>query len=382
MDSSQRPLDRNESLDSEADLNLLIYKTGKSLKRFILNLGRGLQQIWEGFILLLLYLLRNIGWLLLGFIIGLGSGTYLLYSNGSSYTSEATVKANFNSAASLYNSVGYFNSLINTGKADELAKIFGITQEQAKSLRDFSIAPVTSEIITADLYNDLFMKNDRSQRVRQDTFWRRTIKYDEFKEALKDEDYPYQRITVKAKMPSIYSQLEKGLVEYVSGNPLLQQIRNEQMQTNKEEERLISASISNLDSLRRAYNQRLISGKPVDAGSSSLTILNNNPEIKTPELELYDKMLELKDELRKLRKRAVMETQVLDVYTPFNPEGTKMSFIESIWQYALIGLEIAAGLLILKLVYSSLVAYGTTLKANKDVKKMTRKNAGSAPESF
>jgi hypothetical protein len=368
MDNSQKTPPQKEPFDSEADLNLLLYKSGKSVKNLILRIANGFEQLWGGLVILLLYLFRNIGWLLLGFILGLCAGVYFLYSSGSKYTSEITVKANFNSAPSLYNAIDYFNSLIGSGKNDELAKVFGITPEQAANLKSFAITPVTSEIITADLYNNLFLKNDRSQHVRQDTFWRRTIQYDQFKESLKNVDYPFQTITVTSKAPSIYSQLQSGIVNYISTNRLLRDIQKQQTKTNSEEEALISMSIGNLDSLRRAYNERLIRGKSAsEAGSSQLTILNNNPDIKAPELELYDKMLELKDELRKVRNRAVTENEVIEIYTPFNPEGKKASFLESTWEYALWGLEIAAGFLVLKLIYSSLVAYDATIRKKKIV---------------
>jgi hypothetical protein len=120
-----------------------------------------------------------------------------------------------------------------------------------------------------------------------------------------------------------------------------------------------------------AYNERLVKQRPAnDLPSTQMTVLQNGSEIKAPELELYDKMLELKDELKKVRNRAVTEKEIIDVYSPFNAEGKKVSFFQSVWKYALMGLELVAALLVLKLLYTSLVTYDASVQKKKRISDM------------
>lgn len=350
--------------DSDADVGLLLYKTGHAVKQFFLWLGKHLTRLGRAIVVGLLFLLRNIIWLAAGALVGLGVGYYQYTKRGNYYVAQMTVKANFNSTRSLYNTIEYLNALIAAGKTADLANIFAITPVEAKQLVDFSANFVQSELITAEMYQDQFMQYDRTIKVRQDTFWLRTIKYNEFKESLTKFDYPYHDINVRSTNSSIFRKLEKGIVNLVSNNDLLQEVKNRQAISNKDEEKLITQAIQNIDTLRRAYNQRLIKGGSTDASpGNQLTLLENAPEIKTPELELYDKMLELHDQLKKSRKKNSTEKDIIEIYSSFNPEGRRLTF----WQQngmkdMLTGLAAAFAILLLIAAYKSLLTFERTKK--------------------
>src|SRR5690349_6157929 len=125
MDSSKRTSPDYQG--SDGDVGFLIYKVGHTLKQFFVWIGRGLSILGEALAAFVVFLFRNALWLLLGTIIGVAYGVYNYSKQGPVYTSRMTVKTNFNSSRSLYNTVEYLNSLISAGKNDDLSKLLGVT---------------------------------------------------------------------------------------------------------------------------------------------------------------------------------------------------------------------------------------------------------------
>jgi hypothetical protein len=344
------------------DLSILFYKSGRSLKYLSKSVGKGFTRFGNAILLTILFLMRNFLWIALGTIIGLGYGIYLLNKSGSSYSSEMTVKANFNSARSLYNTMDYLNALISNRQTDDLAHIFGIEEKDAKRLSNFKAQPLETELIISDIYKEQFLNLNRSSIIRQDTFWLRTLKYNEFKESLTPFDYPLHKITVISTNPAVFGKLEKGIIDHVSNNSLFQEIRKRQAGSNKEEEDLLQSAIYKLDTLRQAYNQRLIRGADAAIpGGNQLTVLQSTPNIKTPELEVFDKMMELIDALKKSRTRAITEKDIIEVYSPFNVVGQKISFLQqNVAKYSLIGFGLSLLILLLIAFYKYLLAFERT----------------------
>ncbi len=283
------PPNKSERPEYDADVSLLLYKTGRSFKQFFIWLGKIFTQLGKSLATGLLFLMRNIVWLIAGTLLGLGYGYFQFTRNGAHFVAEMTAKANFNSSRALYSTVDYVNSLIANGQVDELGKLFNISREEARQLVEFSANAVESELMAADIYQQQFMQYDRTAKTRQDTFWLKTLKYSDFKKSLTKYDYPYHEIRVVSTNPSIFPRLEKGMVDYISRNELLQDIKNRQAISNNDEEKLIATAIENIDTLRRVYNERLKKGQPATLPSGNqMTILESKPEITTtPELDLF-----------------------------------------------------------------------------------------------
>src|SRR5215212_703581 len=177
MDTDNKPINQSAQRDPDADLSLFLYKSGKTFKNFLLWLGRGFKRIGGIFLVTLLFLFRNFIWLMVGLIAGLSYGLYK-QSKGSGFTSSMVIKANYNSGSVLYNTIDYLNALIASKQTNDLAAIFSISPDEARKLSEFTIEPVKSEIITAEMYRQEFFQPDLYKTVRLDTFWTRIIKYE------------------------------------------------------------------------------------------------------------------------------------------------------------------------------------------------------------
>ncbi len=315
--------------DSDAYVGLLLYKTGASIKRLFVGIGRMFYVLGKAIADFVLFLFRNLLWLVLGTLIGLGYGAYRISKEGNKFASELTIKTNFNSSRTLYSTIEYLNALIGAQKLEDLSGLFKITKEEARQLVSFNTKPVKSEMITAGMYRDQFIQYDRTFRSKQDTFWLRTVKYEDFKETLTNYDYPFHQVTAISTNPMVFPKLQTGLIAYISNNKLLQETKQRQVLSNREEELLLSSAIKTIDTLRKAYSTRIASGElPTTLPGNQITMMDNAPETKVPELEVYDKMLELQDELKKSRRRSLTENEIVEVISSFTPVGRQLSILE------------------------------------------------------
>lgn len=375
MDNLKQPTRVTRSDDE--DLAVLLYRSGKSLKNLSLRLGKGLSRIGNVILFTILFFMKNVLWLAVGTAVGLLYGYYVLHTNGVRYYSNMTVKANFNSAAALYNALDYLNALSGSGENDKLAKLFSISKDEASTLKSFSAEPVKSEIIISDLYKNQYLKNASVAGIRQDTFWVRTISYKDFKQALTKLDFPYQSITVESSNPSIFGKLQNGLINFVSNNPVLQEIKANQTKSNTEQEKLLASSIQKLDSLRIAYNQRLMrnDNNTSPSGNQVTLMESSNREQKPPELALYDKMIQISEDLKEMRARAATENEIIQILSPFNPVGKRISFFrQSVGQYGLIGLSLAIITLLLISLNKYLRAFEKSYKMKSQARARSKAN--------
>jgi hypothetical protein len=341
MEPKQKPTPHTTRED-DVDLGHLFNQTGSAITNFFNWLGRVFNALGHAFLLFLFFLKRNFLWLLAGLLLGMGYGLFVSTKSGSSYYSRMTVKTNFHSSRALYGTMDYFNALISSGQTAELSKLFSLTASEASSITYFEAEPVKSEVITADLYREKFLNLYHNTQVRMDTFWVKTITYNEFKNSLTNFDYPLHHIKVISYNPYVFPKIQQGLINYISENETLKKVRANGEELNTEEINLLESSIRSLDTLRNAYTKRLAAGITSGEKGNNITMLEGDMVMNPPELELYNKVLQLKDELKMVKNQAVLEKNILEIYSPFSSVGRKEGFLkQKITQFGLLGLLIA-----------------------------------------
>ena len=343
MEPMQRKTTGSGLHEEDIDLDNFFNKTGGLVRRFFIWIANVFSLFGMIILNLLFFIKRNLAWIFLGALIGMGYGALLYSKNGSKYYSDMTVRTNFNSQRSLYGAIDFFNALINNNNYSELSRILKISPADASSLVAFEASPVESEIITSEIYRDQFLNVARNEKIRTDTFWMNAIKYKDFKTALTKFDYPLHEISVISTNASVFPKIQEGIIDRINENELLRQSMASELETIKSEEYMLSSSIQSLDSLKTAYVKRLSNSAKNDSGNgNTLTLMEGSPALLPPELELYNKLLDLKNEWRLSRKQSVLQSRVLLVYSPFGAAGQKVSFFrQSIVKYALTGLTIS-----------------------------------------
>jgi hypothetical protein len=347
----------------DIDLGTFLYAVSKAVKKLVFVISSFFIHLAEFFLYFLLFLKRRIIWIVLSAIIGFAYGSYLSYSNGNKYHSTLTARFNFDSRRALYNTIEYFNSLVNERRFSELSKIFSISEKEASSLVDFHAEAVKDESVIAELYKNQFLEINRSTRVRADTFWVKAVPYKNFKNDLTKYDIPLQKVTVTSTRMDIFPKIQVGLIANIASNDILKRNQGILQETQRDEEKILMTSLNGLDTLRSVYNERL--RKQGDNGSerNTLSVLTQTQAPSSPELELYDKVLELRDELKLLRYNRVFNQDVVQVLASFNSVGQRVSILkQNAVKYTLEAIALCLAILVIIEVYKSIGAYEKRVK--------------------
>jgi hypothetical protein len=341
MNEKPMPEKKGEDIDISDFFRLIgrgINKVGLFIKSFFLL-------IYNFFISLFLFLKKKIVWLIIGAAAGAALGTYALVNGGATYISTMTVRSNFDNNYFLYNQLDYFNSLIRNNRYAELSKEFKITEPEARTLISFVIRPEKNELEAARLYRDAFLDFKRNRFV-QDTIWSKTLRFKDFQKNLTDIDYPIQHITFRSSNADIYPKIQDGIYQAVNNNAGLIKRWNTELAIRAQEETLLKQSLTSLDTLRQVYNKNLAREANNNASGTAPQFFMNERSQRTPELDIYDKTLLIKDELATLQHKSAENAELLQVYAGFNKVGTRQSGLRQLVYYTLFGFLAVFALLV------------------------------------
>jgi hypothetical protein len=312
-----------------------------SLRHAVLSIGKILKNLLglllSSVLQLLLFIKRNLVWLIVSALIGFSYGFYNYMKNGPSYFADMTVSTNSESSRLLYQKIDYFNALIKEGYSKELCEIFKIVPSQANKLIHFEIEPIDEPLQEAKMYKENFLSQRKSGEI--DTLWPNIIKYKDFVTSLTKYDYPQHVIRLYSKSSTIFSNIQQGMVDIIGNNLSLKKAILANIEITGREEAIVNTSLSGIDSLRRAYNRRIMN--EANTGLEKGEILIAQTTQKSPEIELYDKELMLKDELLKVKRKQFEQNNIIRVISDFNSVGTRVSkskeeFVQLAWIAVLI----------------------------------------------
>jgi hypothetical protein len=337
----------NSRKDNDIDLGSLVAMAGRGLAGLGRSIGRGASGLGTAIANILVFLKKKIVWLLIAAALGFAWGTYSNVGRDFRYSTEMTARFNFKSTITLYNTIDYLNALIGSQKHEDLARILSLTTEEAKALGNFSAEPIIDEITISELYKQSFLIFDRSYKIRTDTFWTRIIPYEKFKESLTRFDIPLQRVKAVSKIADGFRKIEAGFLKLITENENLKNNTAINSQMYEEEKDILLTSIRGLDTLRSVYNDKLRSAGASAASATTNVNLMDRPAGTPAELEVYNYVLSLKDELRSLRTNEMNNGRLVLVYASFNPVGQKViTFQQSTWFTTLSAVIIALVILV------------------------------------
>ena len=334
-----QPKQREPREEKDIDLGVLFAVFEKVGHRLLSAIRAFFFWLVDGLILFLLFIRRRFLLILAGLLLSLVPGLYHYLTRGSQYYSSMTVKANFGSIHDLYNKIDYFNSLIELGQTKKLADLFHLTEPEAAKLHHFDIQPVDDDLQVIELYR----KNIYDPRpgfddlsfggtVPRDTVWTKMMTYADFRKKLTNYDFPLQKVGLYCLSPDVFSNAGAGLVEAISANKSSEERKKAEDSIAWEQSTLIRGSLSNADTMLKAYNKKIAAA---DRGESSTLSISPQPA-HHPEIELFDKEQELRASLSETRKYQESHRSILEVYSDFNAIGTPISpFKESFLQYSL-----------------------------------------------
>jgi uncharacterized membrane protein len=364
--------------DSEVDLMAFFSMMGRFFRRVYFFVKAIFISLLDVFLFVLLLIKRNLIWLSIVTILGFALGLYKYMTRTPVYYADMVVEANFESGRLLYQKVDFFNSLIRENKKKELAQVFSIPQADADALYAFEISAIDEPLEKAKLYRANFLDYKHNSTSGVDTVWTKILKYKDFEGSLTKYDYPLQSIRLFSTNSSVYSKVQAGLMNIMKENASVNQVKDATIEMLRNEEQILISSLAGIDSLRKAYNKRLVRQAETGNGAGGMVFMQGSQ--RAPEIELYDKELTLKDELMAVKKKIIDHQNVINVYADFNPVGEEVGvFRHSMVMYTIYPFCALLLLLLLIDIYKWL---GQIEKANKSGRSNKRSSRTSVSKEL
>lgn len=311
-------LPSNKNTNEEVDLIVFFNLIGNALAKVVSFFTSLIKSIFSVVIHTIKIFINNWKVVLSVIIIASILGYGLEKSKPVLFQSEMLVKPYFESKFQLVNNISYFNALIKNKNHDELNKIFNsdsTNKVDVKNLKHFKIEPGPETENDRVLQYQSFIKE-------LDSIGRLQVDYDKFIENRSIYSGNIFLIIAKSNQKDIFKDLAYGINsaftnEYSNSKKVKDTLLFKIQQEN------IQSSLSEIAKLKDVYikalqDQASNPGQPVSAGEFMLT---KEKDINTKEYDLLDKELRLKDQLRALDEKRVIEDVFVDVVTSFQPVG-------------------------------------------------------------
>jgi len=303
----------NQMNNEEVDLGSLFKVIGKGFSNLFKAIGQFFKAIFHYLILFLLFLRNNVLKLGLAAFIGGAFGLYLDLTKPKVYNSTMIVQPNFKSTKQLYNNISFYHEMVNQTDSVLLAKSLNISVTEASKLKGFYIEPIKNENEKLELF-DKFI-------TEVDTATVKNIDIKEFKKNFTKFDYKYHTIKVRSEINDIFVKISPLIINSVVNNSYFKnqkQINDENLLQN---ERLLKKSLTEVDTLRKVYNEVLLAeAKKIEQGTN-ITLADGGR--KRGEIELFNKRIELGKDLIDNNLDKVNTTEILNVVSSFSKIGVK-----------------------------------------------------------
>jgi hypothetical protein len=287
----------------EVDLGNLFKILGKGIQNFFNVIGQFFATLYHYLILFLLFLRNNAIKLGLATIIGAGIGLYFDLTKPAEYSSKMTVEPNFESTQQLYNNIYFYHELVQQKNIELLAKSLNISKEEASNLKGFYIEPIKNENEKYEVFNKFMQEVDTTVVKNLD------IK--DFKKGFSDFDYKYHQIKVKSTNSVIFSKLGDPIVSSLENNPYYKNLKKINDQNFLQNQQVLVKSLSEIDTLRKIYNEVLLTEAKKTGSGTSITLAQGVK--KTEEVKLFNESLKLNEELIANNKEKAEVTEILNV---------------------------------------------------------------------
>ncbi|OSY87029.1 hypothetical protein WH52_13265 [Tenacibaculum holothuriorum] len=303
--------------EEEIDLGSLFVIIGRGFSKLFQFIGSIFKQLFHFLITILLFLKTNAIKLGIAAIIGAVIGTFLEFSGEKKFGSDLHVQTNFESARQLYNNVLFYNDLVKQEKHDLLAEIFKISDEEAQSLKKFTIDPVknNNDIITS--YDELILSVD--------TLTVKSFSFYDFKNAFTKYNYKVHVIQVQSTKNDVFSRLDDIIISAITENQYFNKLKELNNENLNRTDLILRKNLAQTDSLHKVYKDVLLEeAKKTNSGTN---IDLGNGQQSNRELELFRATRELNKELKKVSDDKAEKSEIINVVSNFQPIGYEIKGI-------------------------------------------------------
>jgi len=313
----------NKNNTEEIDLLQLFGFFESKLKSFFKLIFSGVKSVFEVFIFFLQILQQNIVKIAVVVIVAFGVGySYDMYKP-KVYRSKMIVKPLFDSKYQLVTNIHYYNELVGNRQLKKISNIFGLSEEEAKSLTGFNIKDgPESEKEKTRLFNG-FMKSLDSTAAS-------TVTYDKFVENITIYDARLYEIEVKSSVNNVFGKLSKGFKNTFKSDDYSEENKLKKETLYKLKKESIKKSLEDIDALKEVYIKELSKEKSQKVEVFGSTALKLSDEAqKTKEFEMLQLQIKEQQKLTILEEEAIKENQLFEVVSDFQLIGSVRGGLKS-----------------------------------------------------
>lgn len=311
---------QNKNTSEEIDIGQLFKIIGDGFSKLFLFIWRVLKGIFDVLIQFILFIRRHFIKFTVSAVLGAVLGFFIDRNQEIIYGANLVVQPNFGSAQQLYKNIQYYNNLVQQGDTLLLADTFGITPEEASSLRAFTITPIEDENSTLEAYNRFLRQSTDSVMIKNYT-------YEAFKKNVSEYNYSIHSVSVMALKNNIFRKLQPVIIRSVTENTYFNTKKKVTLENLKRNDSILKGALAEIDSLRNVYMDVLLAGAKRENSQGGTSIVLSENSVKTNELELFNTKIRLKNELNTNESQRAENSQVINIISNFQPVGYKVSIL-------------------------------------------------------
>jgi hypothetical protein len=312
----------------EVDLGVLFNAIGNFFNKITNFIGGVLKAIFSSIVFLIKAIIQNFKLISIVVLFALLIGFGLEKVKTPVYYSDMLIQPYFNSKYQLVSNIDYYNSLLDNENYETLISIFGVPEEDLRTIENFQIdvGPETENQLIQEY--DKYAKSIDSVRAQE-------LSFEDFidnRDLYSSDTYS---IRVESKKIDIFKQLSNGFNTTFNNeySKKLMRVRDSTIAIKKA---TYLKDLVKIDSLQLVYlkilNQESLKGA-VTIGVEGLMPLVQERS-KTNEYQLFNREMAVRDSIRGLDQLKIEESVYYDVITDFSENGLVSNKIEE--RYALI----------------------------------------------
>ncbi len=304
--------------EEEIDFGKLFSMIGNMFSNLFKFLETILKGVFHYFILLLLFIKKNLKPLLIAIATGSVLGFSFDYIAPDEYTYDMIIEPNYGSIDQIFEKMEYYNVLIKSKDSATLSKEFDISYKDAKSLAKLELSAYETKKDQILAY-DKFVKSTDTLTHEYFTFHdfvgEGTSKFD-------SKRYVYRIISYS---PSLKLFSGKILAD-IESNPTIQKRKKIQLSTLKLDSIATRLALEEIDSLRSLYKRvtLLEVEKETPTGSSTYLDFSQETQKNNNDIELFKIASSLNDRLIEIEKDKETSEEIVNIITVFNPAGKNL----------------------------------------------------------
>lgn len=298
------------------DVERLIYK----LIQLILAFFKGIGNLFSAFIRVTFRLRKALAiFALVGALLGFFSISFIPRQ----YFSYLVVDFHIDSKLQLYADVTYFNTLIAKQKHAQLAEIFSISEEEAKTISSFELEAHYSYVENVKRLNVFHNELDTS-----------IIKFVDFTALFEEEENPELGnryvIAIYSTDVDLFEKMEIPLITFLERSPELQKIRLNNIASLQKQKLVHEQELEKLDTLLKVLNTVMLEQAKVNKTNKgtyiSLGSESGKSDIQFNQLEVQNKYVSHSKSIIDIDTKLTDYSSCYNIVSHINPTGTAIGF--------------------------------------------------------